>query len=97
MYTSQQATNFNQRVFLNNNCYCNCFCLICCIEKIPSTFFKKSAALVIHRVKVLCTTNSLALRAFNTVDRCYFPVGGGLPLGAGGRPGCPPYAAGGGG
>ena len=44
MYTSQQSTNFNQRVDLGNS-YCNCFHLMPRVEK--STLYK-SAALLIH-------------------------------------------------
>ena len=43
------------------------------MKKVPGTFKKKEAALVIHRIKVLGTTNSLALQGFNTVDRVFFP------------------------
>ena len=52
------------RNFLCNRCVA--------LKKVPGTFLKKSAALVIHRLKVLGTTNSLALRGFNTVDRVFF-------------------------
>ena len=45
------------------------------LKKVPGTFKKKEAAHVIHRIKVLGTTNSLALRAFNTVDRVIFSCG----------------------
>ena len=40
MYTSQQATDFNQRVGLGNS-YCNCFHLMCRVEKSTWYIFKK--------------------------------------------------------
>ena len=71
MYTAATVTDFNQRVDLGNS-YCNCFYLMCCVEESPWYIEQKKLVTVIHRVKVLDTTNSLALRAFNTVDRCFF-------------------------
>ena len=73
MYISQQSTDFNQQVDLGNS-YCKCFHLMCRVEKSTWYILKKSAALAIDRLKVLgSTTNSLALRGFNTVDRVFFP------------------------
>ena len=71
MYTSQQATDFNQRVGLGNS-YCNCFHLMCRVEKSTWYIFKKERCSRDTPRKVLGTTNSLALRGFNTVDRVFF-------------------------
>ena len=74
MYTSQQATDFNQRVDLGNS-YCNCFHLMCRVEKSTWYIFKKERCSRDTPRKVLGTTNSLALRGFNTVDRFFFSCG----------------------
>ena len=42
MYTSQQSTDFNLRVGLDNS-YCNCFHLMCRVEKSTWYIFKKRA------------------------------------------------------
>ena len=44
MYTSQQSTDFNQRVDLGNS-YCNCFHLMCRVEKSTWYIFLKRALL----------------------------------------------------
>ena len=71
MYTSQQSTDFNQRVVLGN-CYWNCFHLMCCVEK--STWYIKQKRVLARDTpcKVPGTTTSLALRGFNTVDHVFF-------------------------
>ena len=63
----QQSTNFTQRVGLDNS-YCNCFHLMCCVEKSTRYIEKKEQLAVIHRVKVLGTTNSLALQDLTQLD-----------------------------
>ena len=77
MCTLKQSTNFSERVGLRNSYY-NCFHLMRRVERVPGTFLcnkqKRAHACMIHRLKVLCTVNSLDLQVFNTVDLIFPPV-----------------------